>query len=351
MLGFGSLFYTSEEETYATENKKRFNSGVSDSADYDDMIPHYLIPSSRPSFKVNTLRKNFMRGGFRTFSDDTEKGVGEVTGSFDVALSDYVGTKKILQLFMGLNAGTLGVADWTINQTKEPTDDVKSMTIYQTYPNNTGLLTKFTGMCINSLSMSVPGNDTYPIISFDFLGKDEEFVSTGSTDLNNFHDKTKVDYAFNDVFPAWATTLEFEKATNDWQQVFMYDFNFTINNNLSFPQYSADDRTHSRKPIAILREITGSFNLVGTDESTAKMDDIAELLNKIKTNDSIKLRLKIQDQKELDYFQFNMDKVFMLSGGVFDGIDYGELRIPISFIAEDGADDGNDYTIEYGRNS
>ncbi len=352
MLGFGSLFYTSEEETYATENKKRFNSGVLDaSADYDDMIPHYLIPSSRPSFKVNTLRKNFMRGGFRTFSDDTEKGVGEVTGSFDVALSDYTGTKKILQLFMGLTEDTHGVADWSAGEIKAPTDDVKSMTIYQTYPNNTSLLSKFTGMCINSLSMSVSGNDTYPILSFDFLGKDEEFVTaTGS--LLNFHDKTKVDYAFNDVFPAWTTLLEMDLwGDSNWQKVFMYDFDFTINNNLSFPQYSADDRTHSRKPVTILREVTGSFNLVGTDETSARIDDIALLLNKIKTNTPVKLRLKIQDQKELDYFQFNMDKVFMLSGGVFDGIDYGELRIPISFIAEDGADDGKDYTIKYGRNS
>ena len=352
MLGSGSLFYTSEEATYAVEETKRFNGGVTpSSADHEDIIPYYLIPSSRPSFKVNSLRRNFMRSGFRTFSDEIEKGVGEVTGSFDIALSDSGGTKKILQLFMGLEADTLGVADWTTSSSiKSPTNGVKSMTIYQTYPNNTSLLSKFTGMCINSLSLSIPGNETYPIVSLNFLGKNEEFVpATGS--LSNFYDKTKVIYEFNDVFPVWATKLEFEKATNDWQQVFMYDFNFNINNNLSFPQYSADDRTHSRKPVAIIREVTGSFSLVGTDETPARIDDIALLLNKIKNNTPIRLRLKIQDQKEEDYFQFNMDKVYMLSGGVFDSIDYGELRIPISFIAEDGADDGKDYTIKYGRNS
>ena len=98
-----------------------------------------------------------------------------------------------------------------------------------------------------------------------------------------------------------------------------------------------------QKPVAILREVTGNFSLVGTDETTARIDDIALFLNKIKNNNAIKLRLKIQDQKEEDYFQFNMDKVYMLSGGVFDSVDYGELRIPISFIAEDGEDDGKDY--------
>ena len=41
----------------------------------------------------------------------------------------------------------------------------------------------------------------------------------------------------------------------------------------------------------------------------------------------------------------------MLSGGVFDSIDYGELRIPITFIAEDGADNGQDYRILYGSGS
>ena len=65
---------------------------------------------------------------------------------------------------------------------------------------------------------------------------------------------------------------------------------------------------------------SGSFSLDGTYESTARMDDIALLLSKIKNNTSIKLRLKIKDQKETDYFQFEMDNVYMLSGGVFDSI-------------------------------
>ena len=349
MLGYGSLFFTSEESSYGTYDPKRFNNGVSNASDYDDMIPHYLIPNSRPSFKSNIIRKNFMRSSFRTFSNDTTPGIGEVTGNFDVALSDYSGTKKILQLFMGLDS-SFGVSVWNAGTIKSPLDNVKSMTIYQTYPNNKNLLTKFTGMCINSLSLSVPGSDTFPIISFDFLGKNEEFVE-GTGDLANFHNKTKVDSAFNDVFPAWTTTLEFEKDTNDWQPVFMYDFNFSINNNLAFSDHTEDGLTHSNKPVALLREVTGSFSLVGTDESTARMDDIALLLSKIKNNTSIKLRLKIKDQKETDYFQFEMDNVYMLSGGVFDSIDYGELRIPITFLAEDGADNGQDYRILYGSGS
>ena len=90
--------------------------------------------------------------------------------------------------------------------------------------------------------------------------------------------------------------------------------------------------------------VTGSFTLVGSTGDTTKEDNLITILNNLKQNNVNYVKIKIQNDKLNKNFTIEFPKVYFLSGGVFDNIDFGELRLPLGFIAE-GSSSENEIKI------
>ena len=336
MLGRGTKVFISEEDTYGVMRETHFTDGISaSSASYDDMIPFYNIPGSRPSWQQNTVRKNLMVGSNRRHVDMSSPSIGEVSGSYSIGISSDIGFKKMLSLALGNtpvnNPGTI-----------VPQVDVKSMTVIQTIEDgNKNLVTQFLGMCIDTMSISVSGLDSPITADFSFLGQRENYLTTtDDSDIVNFFDTSKFTAPFNDVYPTWTTKLELGASSSDKTEVNFYDLNFSIGNSLSFENYregASNKFYHSNKPIPKTREVSGTFTLVGSTGDTTKEDNLITLLNNLKQNNVNYVKIWIYNDKLNKNYTIEFPKVYFISGGVFDNLDFGELKLPLGFIAEGSA--------------
>ena len=126
-------------------------------------------------------------------------------------------------------------------------------------------------------------------------------------------------------------------SSGDATLVNFYDLNFSIGNSLSFENYRVGTNNqfyHSNKPIAKTREVTGTFTLVGSTGDETKEDNIITLLNNLRQNNVNYVKIWIYNDSLSKNFTIEFPKVYFLSGGVYDNLDFGELRLPLGFIAE-----------------
>ena len=61
------------------------------------------------------------------------------------------------------------------------------------------------------------------------------------------------------------------------------------------------------------------------------------MLNNLKQNNVNYVKIWIYNDKLNKNYTIEFPKVYFISGGVFDNLDFGELKLPLGFIAEGSA--------------